>query len=87
MCKLTREELIAESIHNLVSLGQMCKEEYCCRMVELQAMGPRGRVGACYAEYLLLSQVKDSPERRRHAERNRQRLSAALEEVNSLPVD
>ena len=87
MCELTREELIAESIHTLVSLGQMCKEEYCCRMVDLEAMGPRGRVGACYAQYLLLSQVKDGPERQWHAECNRQRLSAALEEVNSLPVD
>ena len=81
MCDLSREERIAEEIHNLVSLGQMGKDEYCRRMGELEAMGPNGKVGACYAEFLLLSQVKDCPERQQHAEHMRQRLSAALAEI------
>ena len=83
MCGLSREELIAEEIHNLVSLGQMGRDEYSCRMNALEAMGANGRIGACYATFLLLRHVEDCPERRQHAEHMRQRLSAALDEIRS----
>ena len=66
-----------------MSLGQMGKDEYSSRMSALEAMGAQGRVGACYATFLLLRRVKDSPERREHAERMRQRLSVALEDIRS----
>ena len=46
MGELSREERIAEEIHNLVSLGQMGRDEYICRMNDLEAMGANGRVGA-----------------------------------------
>ena len=81
---LTREELVAETVYGLMRQGRMDRSEYCRRMDALDASGPDGVVATCYCTWALLQQVPESPERAAYSERMRQRLRAALEELQSV---
>ena len=61
--KLSRQELCAEAIYQLLRLGKMDKETFTARMSALDRCGPDGAVGACYVTWMLLRNAPPSPER------------------------
>ena len=83
--KLTRQELCAEAIIELLRRGMMSKELFCARMTALDNCGPQGQIAACYATWLILSRHPPSEERDAHMERNTLKLRRALEEAERVP--
>ena len=63
---LTKQELVGESIYELMRRGALSKEEFCTRMDRLERDGPAGQVGAAYGAWLLLRTMPPSAEKMYH---------------------
>ena len=61
--RLSRQELCAEALYELTRRGKLDKETFTTRMQALDACGPDGAIGACYATWLLLRAQPESQER------------------------
>ena len=61
--RLSRQELCGEAVYELMRRGKMDKTTYMARMQALDACGPDGAIGACYATWLLLRAQPESQER------------------------
>ena len=76
--KLSRQELCAEAIYQLLRLGKMDKETFTARMSALDRCGPDGAVGACYVTWMLLRNAPPSPERDAWMSQNTAKLREVL---------
>ena len=87
--KLSRQELCAEAIYQLLRLGKMDKETFTARMSALDRCGPDGAVGACYVTWMLLRNAPPSPERDAWMSQNTAKLREVLRylEATSKEVD
>ena len=87
--KLSRQELCAEAIYQLLRLGKMDKETFTARMSALDRCGPDGAVGACYVTWMLLRNAPPSPERDAWMSQNTAKLRSILRylEATSKEVD
>ena len=61
--RLSRQELCGEAIYELTRRGKINQETFTARMQALDACGPDGAIGACYATWLLLRAQPESQER------------------------
>ena len=61
--RLSRQELYGEAIYELARRGKLDQETFTTRMQALDACGPDGAIGACYATWLLLRAQPESQER------------------------
>ena len=52
--RLSRQELCGEAIYELTRRGKIDKATFTQRLEALDACGPDGAIGACYATWLLL---------------------------------
>ena len=75
---LTKQELVGESIYELMRRGVLSKEEFCTRMDALERAGPAGQVGATYGTWLLLRTMPPSAEKMYHMGVLSTRLRTAL---------
>ena len=75
--QLFREESAAEAVYELMRRGLLSRGEYVRRMRELERCSP---IAACYASWMLLRTVEDSPEKAFHWRVMVGRLRAALDD-------
>ena len=61
--RLNRQELCGEAIYELTRRGKVDKVTFTTRMQALDACGPEGAIGACYAVWMLLRAQPESQER------------------------
>ena len=61
--RLSRQELCGEALYELARRGKLDQETFTTRMQALDACGPDGAIGACYATWLLLRAQPESHER------------------------
>ena len=61
--RLSRQELCGEAIYELTRRGKLDKETFTTRLQALDACGPDGAIGACYATWLLLRAQPESQQR------------------------
>ena len=60
---LSRQELCAEAIYELIRRGRMNKKMFEARMSALDQCGPDGAIAACYVIFLLLRHQPPSEEK------------------------
>ena len=88
--RLSRQELCAEALYELTRRGKLDTETFTTRMQALDACGPNGAVGACYATWLLLRAQPESQERDLWMAQNTMKLREVvrfLEASTSKDVD
>ena len=88
--RLSRQELCGEAIYMLARSGKLDQEIFTTRMQALDACGPDGAIGACYATWLLLRAQPESQERDLWMAQNTLKLREAvryLEASTSKDVD
>ena len=81
--KLSRQELCAESIYELMRRGKMSKDMFTQRMTALDACGPDGGIAACYATWLILRAQPESQERDLHMADNTMKLGSIVAKLES----
>ena len=75
---LSRQELCAEAIYELIRRGRMNKKMFEARMSALDQCGPDGAIAACYVIFLLLRHQPPSEEKTCYMAQNAEKLSAYL---------
>ena len=65
-------------ICELTRRGKMDLGTFTARMEALDRCGPDGAIGACYAAWLLLRSMRESPERERWMSQNTAKLREVL---------
>ena len=76
--RLSRQELCGEAIFELMRRNKMDKATLNARMSALDACGPEGAIGACYATWLLLRAQPECQERDLWMAQNTMKLREAV---------
>ena len=84
--RLSRQELCWGALYELVRRGKLDKETFTTRLQALDACGPDGAIGACYATWLLLRAQPESQERDLWMAQNTMKLREAVRHLEASPT-
>ena len=78
---MSRQELCAEAIYELMRRGKLSQEVFTQRMQALDACGPGGAIAACYATWLILRAQPECQERDLWMTQNTMKLRSIMQEL------
>ena len=84
--RLSRQELCGEAIYELARRGKLDQATFTQRMQALDACGPGGAIGACYATWMLLRAQPESQERDLWMAENTMKLREAVRYLEASPT-